>query len=301
MTSANVVDRLLNDVEGRRLGKCDALKLSSVPGDRLHIDPILGDARITKLQPHHIRAWHAEVSAGHLSHVSVAKVYRLLRSILATAVEDSRLDRNPCQIKHGGVEQSAERPIPTVEEVGKLSGALPRRYALVPWLAAGAGLRRGEIFGLTRRQISLDSSPLRIDQALQEINGVGVEFVEPKTVGGFRTIVMPPRLAALVGDHMVTYVASEPDALVFTNRHGRVVRSVVWRDAWTRARSATALETVRLHDLRHLAGTLNAQAGATIKESMEFLGHSSPRAAMRYQHAAAQRAAEIANRMDELL
>ena len=48
------------------------------------------------------------------------------------------------------------------------------------------------------------------------------------------------------------------------------------------------------HDLRHVAGTLNAAAGATIKEAMARLGHASPVAALRYQHAVAARDAVIA-------
>jgi integrase len=47
-----------------------------------------------------------------------------------------------------------------------------------------------------------------------------------------------------------------------------------------------------LHALRHYAGTRYAQAGATVRETMARLGHSSERAAMRYQHAG--------NRDDEL-
>ena len=55
------------------------------------------------------------------------------------------------------------------------------------------------------------------------------------------------------------------------------------------------------HDLRHVAGTLNAAASATIKETMARLGHSSPEAALRYQHALAQRDAEIADAVDAWL
>jgi hypothetical protein len=40
-----------------------------------------------------------------------------------------------------------------------------------------------------------------------------------------------------------------------------------------------------------------AQAGATMRELMDRLGHSTPQAAMIYQHAAATRQVEIANRL----
>jgi integrase len=44
---------------------------------------------------------------------------------------------------------------------------------------------------------------------------------------------------------------------------------------------------LRFHDLWHSAGTLSAVAGATTKELMARMGHSSPRAALIYQHATA--------------
>ena len=51
------------------------------------------------------------------------------------------------------------------------------------------------------------------------------------------------------------------------------------------------------HDLRHTAGTLAARTGATTKELMARLGHSSPNATMVYQHAADDRVRLIAERL----
>ena len=51
---------------------------------------------------------------------------------------------------------------------------------------------------------------------------------------------------------------------------------------------------MHLHDLRHTGGTLSAATGATLKELMARLGHSSVRAAMIYQHASRDRDQAIA-------
>ena len=53
--------------------------------------------------------------------------------------------------------------------------------------------------------------------------------------------------------------------------------------------------------LRHLAGTLAAATGASTKELMHRLGHASPRAALRYQHATAERDEAIADGIDRIL
>ncbi|MGO9582737.1 MAG: site-specific integrase, partial [Acidimicrobiales bacterium] len=53
--------------------------------------------------------------------------------------------------------------------------------------------------------------------------------------------------------------------------------------------------------LRHFAGTSAAHAGATTRELMARLGHSSPRAALIYQHATEERDHAIAAGLDALI
>ncbi|MGZ4565948.1 MAG: tyrosine-type recombinase/integrase [Blastococcus sp.] len=64
---------------------------------------------------------------------------------------------------------------------------------------------------------------------------------------------------------------------------------------------AIGLPPVRPHELRHTGATLAAATGATTKELMRRLGHSSPAAALLYQHAADDRDAEIARALDAML
>ena len=53
------------------------------------------------------------------------------------------------------------------------------------------------------------------------------------------------------------------------------------------------LDGLRVHDLRHTAVTLAAATGATTKELMERMGHTSPGVALRYQHVMADRQAAL--------
>jgi len=53
--------------------------------------------------------------------------------------------------------------------------------------------------------------------------------------------------------------------------------------------------------LRHAAATLAAATGAGVKEIMYRIGHSSPQAALRYQHASARRDLRIAEGISELI
>ena len=69
---------------------------------------------------------------------------------------------------------------------------------------------------------------------------------------------------------------------------------------WYKARQAAGCPDLRWHDLRHSGAVLAAATGASLAELMERLGHSTPAAAMRYQHAARGRGREIAALLSKL-
>ena len=66
------------------------------------------------------------------------------------------------------------------------------------------------------------------------------------------------------------------------------------------ARDKAGRHDLRFHDLRHTGAVLAASTGATLAELMVRLGHSTPGAAMRYQHAAKGRDAQIAAALSDL-
>ena len=67
-----------------------------------------------------------------------------------------------------------------------------------------------------------------------------------------------------------------------------------------KGRAAVDRPSLRVHDLRKTAATLAAQQGATVREIMVMLGHTTPEVAMIYQAAAEQRMKDIATRMDDV-
>ncbi|HEX6075993.1 MAG TPA: tyrosine-type recombinase/integrase, partial [Micromonosporaceae bacterium] len=72
------------------------------------------------------------------------------------------------------------------------------------------------------------------------------------------------------------------------------------RQAFSRARDSAGIPGFRFHDLRHTGQTLAASTGATLKDLMRRLGHSSAAAAHRYMHAVEGRDAEIARALSDL-
>src|SRR5215831_17087886 len=95
------------------------------------------------------RAQRAALDAG-TSAVTVAKAYRLLKTILATAADDGVIRRNPCRIKGAGAESAAERTVLSVPQVFALAEVVEPRYRALVLLATFTSLRWGELCALRR-------------------------------------------------------------------------------------------------------------------------------------------------------
>ncbi len=269
---------------------------------RNHILPTFADAALADISTRSVRQWHAQLlAAGSPGPVTVAKAYRLLRSILTTAVEDGLIVSNPCVIKGAGVERSPERPVATIEEVYALADTIEARYRMVILLATFASMRFGELAALTRSRIDLDTGLIAIVEAASELND-GTRLVgEPKTEAGRRTVALPPVLLDDLRRHLDTVAEPGPHGLVFVGPAGGPLRRSNWSKLWRSATAELDLEHLHFHDLRHTGNTLAAATGASTKELMSRMGHSSSRAALLYQHATSERELAIAQRLGEMM
>jgi integrase len=268
---------------------------------RLHVKPHLGDIELTKLSPGAIREWRATLVRADVGAATQAKAYRFVRVVLNTAVTDAKIATNPCQIRGAGSERAAERPIATPAEIMALADATPDEYRCMVLLAGFCALRLGEALGLHRRHVNLLHNTITIEGQLQEFAGQGQVFRRPKTDMGYRTIPLPATVADELQRHLENHAAPGPEGYLFTGALGGPLRRGVWQRTWTEARDQVGLPHLRYHDLRHSALTLLSVAGGTLAEVQAHGGHASPAAAMRYQHAAQDRAHHLARLIDRVI
>lgn len=268
---------------------------------RLHILPTLGPVPLSRLSTTTVRRWHADLLKAGPGASTAAKCYRLLRAILNTAVEDRHLVTNPCTIKGAGVEPAEERPIPTISQVYALADAIEPRFRLLVLLAALGGLRKGELFGLTRADVDVLHRTVSVRQQRQETKRGEMLVGPPKTAAGRRVLAIPSELLPDLERHLDTWAAPGPGGLIFVGEKGSPVRAGVLQKEWDRARCSVGLAGLHVHDLRHVAGTLAASTGAGTKEIMRRLGHATQEAALRYQHATDERDRQLAAGIDRLI
>ncbi len=230
----------------------------------------------------------------------MAKAYRLLKTILNTAVADEVLVRNPCLLRGAGSERTPERVPPTLLEADVLADAIQPRWRMLVLLATWSGLRWRELVALRRGSVDLTHGRLTVTDQLVE-TAHGVQLGPPKTDAGRRTVHLPPHLLPELSENLDRWVGAEPDAWLFCGPLGAPLVRRNFTVHWTRCRTEVGLAGVRFHDLRHLSATLAATTGATTRELMARMGHSSPRAALIYQHAAADRDRAVAEAMSWLV
>jgi integrase len=164
---------------------------------------------------------------------------------------------------------------------------------------AFGGLRFDEATALRRSDV-LAGGRLPVERSVRRVGGRWV-LGEPKTDAGRRTVTLPNAVAAVLADHLDRYVPAFPKALLFGTSSGGSLARDTWQQTFRRAAQAIRLPPVRPHELRHTGATLAAATGATTKELMRRLGHSSPAAALIYRHAADERDGEIARALDAML
>ena len=144
--------------------------------------------------------------------------------------------------------------------------------------------------------VDLEQSEIRVSQSLAYQRGDGPTLGPPKSDSAHRTVAIPveisERLASLIDEFAN---ASQLDSLIFTSVKGIPLLNRYFAPYWRRARTAVHLEDVRFHDLRHLAGTEAASAGASLREVMARMGHSSSDASLRYLKASEARDREVSD------
>lgn len=165
-----------------------------------------------------------------------------------------------------------------------------RDYAL--WLLTLAGLRRSEVLGLTWHAVDLDASTVAIVAGRVPVPG-GTETGDPKSWRSRRTLTLPNDVASALRAFKTTQARERlvigeewPDTrLVAINADGTPIRPETYSAEFGRIVKATALPKIRLHDVRHTAGSTLIAAGLSPVAAAAWLGHDPALTLRVYAHA----------------
>lgn len=297
-------------IDGRRTRKGEPLR----PRTKDHyqsllekfLTPEFGHLPLANITPAAVRRWYAKQTSRPTYR---AHAYGLLKAIMQTATDDETIETvtsNPCTIRGGGVADRRTRIEPaTLEELAVLVESMPERLRAMVLLAAWAQLRFGELVELRRKDVVIRSDGghrygvVKVRRGAVRVDGK-VVVGAPKTAAGVRDVHLPPHLLPAIEAHLKDHTGPGANALLFPAASGGTLAPASLYTHYYKARDAAGRPDLAFHHLRHTGAVFAAQAGGTLAELMARLGHTTPGAAMRYQHAARGRDAEIAARLSEI-
>jgi len=268
--------------------------------------------QISDITTPRVRAWHRErMESGK---TQAAREAALLKAIMATAVQDGIIDRNPVEGKLTRSKSGVEHRPPTPDEMALLIDAMPDRLKLALLLAAYAGLRLSEWRALRRSDLIANAErvTVRVVRQAVYVNHTGWVVGDPKSAEGIRSVALPSWLTDTVEEHLAEHVGAFPESLVFApSGHTEFLTDKEFTRSWDAAREAAAVRIkddgtqtwtnlVREHDLRHFHLSQYALGGATLAELKARAGHSTAAAALIYQHALGGRDADLADALPAL-
>ena len=256
-----------------------------------HVVPALGQMPLQRLTATDLSKFYGDLldhgrrdGSGGLSPRTTRYVHTILRRALADAERWDLITRNPADRAAVPAARPHAMNTWTADELRAfLKQSQDDRLWPLWQVLAATGLRRGEVLGLTWRDLDATAGRLVIARAWVTTVGGETSLQAPKTARGRRQVALDgATVAALKGwrtrqvaERLALGAAYADNDLIFCRADG-VPYSPGYISAEFKAQAkAAGLPTIRLHDLRHTHASLMLQQGIHPKVVSERLGHGS--------------------------
>ncbi len=238
--------------------------------DQYRIDaslkPFFGEQQIDQITPLDIEKYRSDRLRTGVTKSTVNREMTILKKMFNLAIDWNLTDRNPAaKVRLFSEKDTQKERILKPEEEERLLAACPDHLKPIVVVALHTGMRRGEILGLTWKQVDLNSGLIRV----------------VKTKSGKDRLI--PINDVLRREFEALRAAEGPVGLVFANPRTRLPFTEV-KKSFKSACVAAEITGLRFHDLRHTFATRLIEAGADIITLKELLGHFSVRVTQRYTH-----------------
>jgi integrase len=285
---------------------------------RRYIVPAIGAGRLQQLTPAMIDKMNAallksgrmprrKLAEGEkppppqgLSPATVRRCGATLHKALRDAVRKKLIPYNPAdavdlpRVKAGAADAPDDLRVWTHFQLDRFLAHVAGERLFPMWrLAAWTGMRRGEIAGLTWRDVDTDTGTLTVRRARVNVTSADVRESKPKTARGRRRVELDEETRVALAawrerqeaERKAWQDAWSGDDLVFTLQDGSALRPDYLSRTFQARAARAGLPVIRFHDLRHTHASLLLAAGVPVKVVSERLGHSTVAFTMDvYQH-----------------
>ena len=260
-----------------------------------YIITLLGNTKLSELKVIHIEKLIRDFRKEGLNPTSIQNYYGVIRTALNKAVKLQLLNDNPCKFVDTPKRSKFKANILSVEEFyliyDKLNAEFYEDYIfkLALDISLETGLRRGEMCGLTWKDIDFKNKCIHVRQALIRVNNT-YTISSLKTESSYRSLPISDILLDKLEAHQKRQKVNKLKYgeayfknifnnkgydLVFTWENGRFIIPSNFLQRLKRMLDYCNInKNIRWHDLRHTNATLLLEGGANMKTVQERLGHS---------------------------
>lgn len=242
-----------------------------------HISPHLGKIRLNKILPIHIQKFYNDKLKEQKGQ-TVRKYHNLLHKAFDYAVRNEILLYNPCDRVDKPKNEKFAPEVCDDQTFFRLLEIVKGTFDEVPiMLAAGLGLRRGEVFGLRWQDIDFKKKTVKIRETKVRFN----EYTrkKPKSDSSIREITIPD----VVIDTLIRYKSKKK---VLSQYICDEYQPDSYSKRFRRILDKNGLPPLRFHDLRHYNAVLMMKLGIPDRVGADRMGHSTTKTLKEiYQHA----------------
>lgn len=275
-----------------------------------YLDRHIGHRRLAVITPAVLSALYGRLLERGLSASTVHHLHAVTRRMFSDAERWGYLRTSPARNAEAPRMVKPDLATWTAQNVHRfLEGTVEDRWFGLWRLAAGTGMRRGELVGLTWDRIDLAAGEIRVEASVVVVDGRPT-WSPPKSRSSLRVISLDPTTVEVLrkwrmrqAEQRLALGYRDKD-LVFCWPDGRLINPNLV-SKWFRQHVVTlGLPPIRFHDLRHTWATLALAAGVPAKVVSLHLGHSGIAITLdtythRVQHLQQDAATAVASLIDE--
>lgn len=248
-----------------------------------HLLPELGNIKLKDFTPAKITAFF---STRDYAPATCRKVYIIMQSVFARAVEQGFLKETPCTkavILPKAKTAKEKKPFLDENQAKELLSMVQdySQFNTIIKVLLYTGMRSGECLALRWQDIDFENRTIHIENTLTDVGGKHW-LQPPKTATSNRFIGLSDVLADIIREHKkqqdIKKVAAgclyKYPEMVFTTESGNYIDRSRLNTQFRRFVENTSFEFATLHTLRHCNATLLINSGIDLKIVSELLGHS---------------------------
>ncbi|SOC13515.1 site-specific recombinase XerD [Ureibacillus xyleni] len=281
---------------------------------RNHILPKIGNYKITKMNAHicqrHVNEW-----ANKLKKFRTVKSYA--SKVLDFAIKHDYIQTNPFSLVelpknpkklqfHEVYNEDENENFYTKEQLIKFLQCMkqesnPKAYTLFHLLAY-SGMRKGEALALSWKDIDFNKNEIRINKAISRGKDNKL-YVKSTKTGMARTIKMDTNTMYILKEWkkyqrqellVLGYNAIQSNQLIFNNNKNQFLQPNMTTKWLKRVLTKYQLPIITTHGFRHTHCSLLFEAGVSMKEVQDRLGHSDIKTTMNVYAHVSKNAKEVA-------